>query len=65
MVRSNPACGIPLEQSIPPISSWLPFTEDQDEADYVYTFLCDLIEKYVSFCSSFFLSPHISTGSDQ
>ena len=36
-----------MEQCIPFVASVLPFTEDVEEADYVYTFLCDRMDEYV------------------
>ncbi len=47
--------GIPLADSVPAIAGWLPFQEDEDEATFVHTYLCDLIDACVlpySFLSS-------------
>eukprot|EP00042_Codosiga_hollandica_P042010 m.379923 g.379923 ORF g.379923 m.379923 type:complete len:210 (+) comp56221_c0_seq3:153-782(+) len=41
----NPLYGIPEEQSVPLIADWLPLTEDDEEAEYVYDYLCELIER--------------------
>eukprot|EP00047_Mylnosiga_fluctuans_P003070 m.227329 g.227329 ORF g.227329 m.227329 type:complete len:1114 (+) comp11571_c0_seq1:98-3439(+) len=43
-IMRNPANGVPLDQGLTMLVGWLPFTEDQEEADFVYTYLCDLIE---------------------
>ncbi len=32
--------------SVPALVSWLPFTEDVEEAEYVYTYLCELINRF-------------------
>jgi hypothetical protein len=41
----NPTFMIPLTQVLPQILPLLPFTEDAEEAVYVYTYLCELIAK--------------------
>ena len=45
---------VPLDQVLPLWLSWLPVTEDKEEAPHVYSYLCDLIERYVlpTPCSS-------------
>lgn len=40
----NEAMGIPSEQAVPLILSWLPVTEDEEETDYIYTYLLELLE---------------------
>eukprot|EP00040_Diaphanoeca_grandis_P033046 m.201493 g.201493 ORF g.201493 m.201493 type:complete len:1122 (-) comp32797_c1_seq1:134-3499(-) len=40
-----PEVGVSLEESLPGILKLLPITEDDDEAEYVYTFLCDLLQQ--------------------
>jgi hypothetical protein len=42
-IVQNPACGVPLATMLPGFLQMLPFKEDQEEADYVYGFLCELI----------------------
>ena len=41
----NPEIGIPVEQSIPLLIEWLPVTQDDEEAEIIYDYLCDLIEQ--------------------
>ena len=40
--------GVPMETILPMWLSWLPVVEDREEAPHVYSYLCDLIEKYVT-----------------
>jgi len=42
-IVKNEAHGFPLATSLPSILQWLPITEDAEEADYIYSYLCDLI----------------------
>lgn len=42
--------GVPLNSVLPMWLSWLPVTEDKEEAPHVYSYLCDLIERYSSLC---------------
>ena len=37
--------GVPYESILPMWLSWLPVTEDKEEAPHVYSYLCDLIER--------------------
>ena len=37
--------GVPLESILPMWLSWLPVTEDKEEAPHIYSYLCDLIER--------------------
>lgn len=37
--------GVPYETILPAWLSWLPVTEDKEEAPHVYLYLCELIEK--------------------
>lgn len=39
--------GIPYETVLPVWLSWLPVTEDKEEAQHVYGYLCDLIQRYM------------------
>ena len=39
--------GVPLDSILPLWLSWLPVTEDKEEASHVYNYLCDLIERLV------------------
>ena len=39
--------GIPYENVLPVWLSWLPVTEDKEEAQHVYGYLCDLIQRCV------------------
>jgi len=43
ITRDEAAIGIPLDQTLPLLLSWLPITEDEEEANYVYGYLCELI----------------------
>ena len=36
-----------LTELLPLWLSWLPVTEDEDEACHIYDYLCDLMERYV------------------
>jgi len=38
--------GIPYETVLPVWLSWLPVTEDKEEAQHIYGYLCDLIQRY-------------------
>lgn len=40
-----PELGIPLAETVPKFLSWLPMTNDEEEAEYVYAFLCELLQK--------------------
>ena len=43
----------PLDNILPMWLSWLPVTEDKEEAPHIYSYLCDLIERLVvavNFC---------------
>eukprot|EP00039_Didymoeca_costata_P032768 m.39311 g.39311 ORF g.39311 m.39311 type:complete len:1107 (+) comp9534_c0_seq1:244-3564(+) len=42
-IVSNPDVGVPLSNCLPMIINWLPITEDQEEAEYIYTFICELM----------------------
>jgi hypothetical protein len=44
-IVKNPVLGIPLTQVLPQILPLLPFTEDQEEAKFVYEYFCELILK--------------------
>ena len=39
--------GVPMETILPLWFSWLPVVEDKEEAPHVYSYLCELIEKYI------------------
>ena len=41
--------GVPLDSILPLWLSWLPILEDKEEAQHVYSYLCDLIERYNSY----------------
>jgi hypothetical protein len=41
--HSNPIHDITPEQSIPLLMEWLPVTEDDEEAAYIYDYLSDFI----------------------
>ena len=43
---SNPVHGFPAEQYVPLLMEWLPVTEDDEEAEYIYEFICELIETF-------------------
>ena len=43
--------GVPMETMLPLWFSWLPVVVDKEEAPHVYSYLCDLIEKYISLHS--------------
>ena len=45
--HSNPIHDITPEQSIPLLMEWLPVTEDDEEAAYIYDYLSDFILAYV------------------
>ena len=45
--------GIPYESVLPIWLSWLPVTEDKEEAQHVYDYLCDLIQRYCTVHSVF------------
>ena len=53
--------GIPHESVLPMWLSWLPVTKDKEEAQHVYGYLCDLIQRYM-FCLSVCLSVCLSGG---
>lgn len=36
---------VSMEEMLPLWLSWLPITEDKEEAPHVYSYLCDLIER--------------------
>jgi len=38
---------VPLDSILPVWLSWLPVYEDKEEAPHIYSYLCELIEKYV------------------
>jgi len=42
-IMRMPDIGISLSEGLPMILKWLPITEDEEEADYVYTWLCELL----------------------
>ena len=43
-IAANTAFALPEAETIPPILGMLPITEDIEEAEYVYTHLCGLVE---------------------
>ena len=53
-----PEIGIPEQEYLPGVLGMLPFTEDQEEATFVYNHLCDLMlahfQQYVLFALFFF-----------
>ena len=57
--HSNPAMSIPRAVSIPAIAGWLPLTADNDEAIYVYQYLCQLLERYYHSSTLCLVRPHI------
>ena len=42
-IVKNPAHGVNLAETLPTIMGWLPITEDREEAEFVYGYLCDLV----------------------
>ena len=38
--------GIGEEQFVPLLMAWLPVTQDDEEADYIYNYLCELVERW-------------------
>ena len=42
---SNPVFGIGEEQFVPLLMEWLPVTQDDEEAEYIYDYLCELVER--------------------
>lgn len=40
---------VPMKEILPLWLSWLPVTEDKEESPHVYSYLCDLIERYSVF----------------
>ena len=38
-----------MTEVLPTWLTWLPITEDHEEAPHVFGFLCDLMQRYVSF----------------
>ncbi len=42
--KYNPAGSINITEVLPHWLSWLPTWEDEDEAEHIYNYLCDLVE---------------------
>ncbi len=47
--------GVPYDSILPMWLSWLPVVEDKEEAPHVYSYLCDMIERYIHVTDSFSL----------
>lgn len=43
-ICKQPEMGFPLAETLPQILAWLPITNDDEEAHFVYSYLCELLQ---------------------